>query len=494
MSYCVNKEMLLSKLLAGIAEVSPFKDVPIKGISEYSDDVEKGDLFIALGVKDYSQVAIQRGAAVILCAFGSATSQKHADTSVPIIMCKNLSDQVNEIINRFYANETNQINTIAITGTDGKSSVAHLVAQALENSGDQCGLIGTLGYGCLKDLSESTHTTPPRSRLAKEYAKFNQIGCDFVALEASSHGIHQNRLRDLSIHTAVLTNITRDHLDYHKSMEAYIQAKAALFFDHNAKYAVINLDDEVGFKWREQLVNSLDVVSYSLNNSQADIYALNIKYLPKSTVLRVAIRDCEFDIHTTLLGEFNVLNILAVAAVLVCMQKTNDQIAVALNKLDAVPGRMQCINAISDYSVIVDYAHTPAALSAAINAVRKHCHGRVLCVFGCGGDRDKGKRAHMGEIATNDADYVVITSDNPRNEAPELIIKEIIQGCHTANNFISIVDRKKAIVHALSMAKENDAVLIAGKGHEKYQYFQDEVIAFDDVAVASAEMQRMAHA
>ena len=485
--------MRLSELLAGLVNKPVLNDVQILGVSENSADVEKGDVFIALSGFNYCQEAIDNGAVAIVYAPDSQQRKVPQDFAVPMIECCNLSQYIDEIVERFYGNVTKQIKTIAITGTDGKSSVAHLVTQALDNSGDACGMIGTLGYGRLQELSESTHTTPPRARLAKEYDKFKQIGCDIVALEASSHGIHQNRLSNLYIHTAVLTNITRDHLDYHKTIEAYIQTKAALFFDHKAKYAVINLDDDIGQKWRDELCDSLDVVSYSLNNKHADIHASHIEYLPASTALKLSIKGSEIDVHTTLLGEFNVMNLLAVASVLVCLQKTNEQITLALNKLDAVPGRMQSVHTDKEITVIVDYAHTPAALFSALKAVRKHCNGKLICVFGCGGDRDQGKRSHMGEVATQYSDYVVITSDNPRTEQPELIIQQIIRGCESKHNYISIVDRRDAIAHALHMAAKDDAVLIAGKGHEKYQCIGDQAIAFDDVEVVKSELQRMAY-
>ena len=493
MSRSIQKNMSLSQLLAGLIDVSLAREITITGISEFSGDVESGDLFIALGASDYSSDAISLGAVAVICESGAKGVEKHTHCTVPIIECENLAYIKNEIIQRFYQGLTKQISTIAITGTDGKSSVAHLVAQALELSGEACGLIGTLGYGRLQNLLPSTHTTPPQSRLAKEYKRLNDAGCRIVALEASSHGIHQNRLRDLSIHTAVLTNITRDHLDYHKTIDAYIQAKAALFFNHHAQYAVINIDDQVGCKWHKELSSILNAISYSLNDPHADVYATNIEYLHSATAVRISVRGQEIELHTTLLGEFNVLNILAVVAVLVCQQKTTDEIALIINKLDAVPGRMQCVGEAQSVNVIVDYAHTPAALLAALKAVRKHCAGKLICVFGCGGDRDQGKRAQMGETAVKNADYVIITSDNPRKEPPEFIIQQILAGCESADNYTHIIDRKQAIIFALNQAEENDAVLIAGKGHEKYQYINDQVIAFDDVTVASEELQRIAH-
>jgi len=493
MRHSDKKTMSLSELLSGIIDVPITKDVFVTGVSEYSADVETGDVFIALSGLDYVQEAINNGAVAIVCSTDCEGEVNQQNMTVPIIVCEDLSTQTDVIIMRFYGDVGKQIKTIAITGTDGKSSVAHLVAQALENSGDACGLIGTLGYGRLTNLYTATHTTPPKARLAKEYAKLKQIGCDIVALEASSHGIHQQRLSGLNVYTAVLTNITRDHLDYHKTLTDYIQAKAALFFEHNAKYAVINIDDENGRQWYETLSSQLEVVSYSLANTSADVFASNIDYLPASTSLCLHVNGNEIKVHTTLLGEFNVLNLLAVAAVLVSLKKSNEQITLALNKLDAVPGRMQRVESSKNTNVIVDYAHTPAALLAAIAAVRKHCLGKLICVFGCGGNRDQGKRAQMGKVASTHCDYVVVTSDNPRHETPEIIIQQVLQGCLADSQCISVVDRKDAIAHALHVATNDDAVLIAGKGHEKYQYIGDQVIAFDDVDVARNELQRMAH-
>ncbi|MCL4162061.1 UNVERIFIED_CONTAM: hypothetical protein GTU68_053668, partial [Idotea baltica] len=339
-----------------------------------------------------------------------------------------LTEHVGEIVKRFYGDIDSNIKTIAITGTDGKSSVAHLVAQALEKAHAPCGLIGTLGYGRLGDLEEATHTTPPVSRIAREFAQFHKMGCTAVAIEASSHGIAQKRLQSIPIHTAVLTNITRDHLDYHNSVEEYIQAKAGLFFTHQPKHAVINIDDVTGSQWREQLASLLDVITFSLANTNADVYARDVKYLPEATVMQLSVKQQIINVKVPLLGQFNVLNILAVAAVLVSMGKDHLVIHESLNNLKAVPGRMQPVIAENAATVIVDYAHTPAALFAALNAVREHCSGKLICVFGCGGNRDIGKRSQMGEMATRYADFTVITSDNPRNEDPQDIVNQIAEG------------------------------------------------------------------
>ena len=485
--------MLISQLFNGLVDVDQAKDVRVTGISEYSGDVESGDLFIATTGLEYVQDAITNGAVAVIYNASPEAKKVNIDGAVPMFDCDQLPNYVSDLVERFYGAIASDIKTIAITGTDGKSSVAHLVAQALEKSHESCGLIGTLGYGCLGDLREATHTTPPASRIAREYFQFSQMGCTAVAIEASSHGIQQKRLQNLSIHTAVLTNITRDHLDYHKSVEEYIEAKAGLFFTHNPKYAVINMDDAIGSQWSEQLASLLDVITFSFADTKADIYACNVAYLPAETIMQLSIKRQIIDVTVPLLGRFNVLNILAVAAVLLSVGKSHLEIKQALNNLEAVPGRMQIVTLENMSAVIIDYAHTPAAMVAALNAVREHCPGRLICVFGCGGNRDTGKRSQMGRIATQHSDFTVITSDNPRNEDPQKIIDQIVEGCADSDNYKIVIDREAAIISALRMASANDAVLIAGKGHEKYQYINDQKIAFDDVEVATKTLERIAN-
>ncbi len=485
--------MLLSELFDGLVNADACKDVRVTGVSEYSGDVERGDLFIATSGIDYVQDAIASGAVAIFYKTSTLVENAKIDCEVPMFGCDDLTDHVNEIVTRFYGEIDNDIKTIAITGTDGKSSVAHLVAQALEKLQEACGLVGTLGYGRLANLSVATHTTPPVSRIAREYLKFNRLKCAAVAIEASSHGIQQKRLQNLPIYTAVLTNITRDHLDYHKSVDEYIQAKAALFFGCQPKHAVINIDDATGCQWSEQLFSLLNVITFSMANVDADVYARDVKYLPDATMMQLSIKRQLIDVKVPLLGQFNVLNVLAVAAILVSLDKSYQEIDEALNSLEAVPGRMQAVPSQTGVVVIVDYAHTPAALFSALNAVRAHCSGKLICVFGCGGNRDAGKRSQMGEMASRYSDFAVITSDNPRNEDPQEIINQIISGCIGNDNYKVIVDRGDAIVNALEMASANDAVLIAGKGHEKYQDVNNQKIAFDDVDVATQVLTRLAN-
>ena len=480
----------LSDLLKGWVDVECQDDVLVTGVSQHSGDTSRGDLFLATAGASghglqYCADAISNGASAIAWEPVAEKSGRPPEYSVPAIEFKQLSRHVGDIAARCYGNISAHIKTIAITGTDGKSSVAHLTAQALEQLSEPCGLVGTLGYGRLTNLTEATHTTPPVTRMAKEFARIARQECNYVALEASSHGIAQGRLQNLNIHTAVLTNITRDHLDYHGSIDEYIQAKAKLFFALDPNNVVLNYDDATGRKWIKELRKKSNVVTYSLNKPAADIYASKIEYLDDGICLDLHLNGRSQRLHLSLLGEFNVMNILAVVAILSSIGKSTAQIFRAMQKIQAVPGRMQIIKDIRSPAVIVDFAHTPAALRAAISAVRKHISGNLICVFGCGGNRDTGKRAEMGAMATNYSDYTIITSDNPRLEKPDSIIEQIVAGCKPASDYEIQVDRKVAINCAIERAQNNDAVLIAGKGHEKYQQIGMEKIRFDDVEVAT---------
>lgn len=478
----------LSALLRGFADAGNVGDVVVTGVSEFSGDVAQGDLFLATASHQhhglmYCEDAISKGAVAVAWEPGNDVATSLFDFKLPNVCVENLSSHVAEIAQRFYGDTSESLTKIAITGTDGKSSVAYLVAKALDKQGNKCGLIGTLGYGCLNGLTESTHTTPPVTRLQKELSVLAANQCEYVAIEASSHGIDQNRLQNINIHTAVLTNISRDHLDYHKTVEAYIAAKAKLFFTHQPNTSVMNMDDPIGRKWLSDLNNRQNTLSYSLHDSNADVYANSIQYRTDGTTVELVLNAEKYLVSTCLLGEFNVQNLLAVAGILLSVGIAGQNIKEYLEGINPVPGRMQLVNNCQTAKAVVDFAHTPNALSAAIDAARAHFPGKLICVFGCGGDRDQGKRPLMGKVAAEKADYVIVTSDNPRYEDPQRIIDQIMTGCD-AENCVSIPDRKQAIQHAIKLAQENDVVLIAGKGHEKYQWIAGDFVPFDDVTIA----------
>jgi len=483
----------LSDLLTGFASIAPADDVEIYGISQFSGDTQQGDVFLATANGtthglSYQQDAVARGAAAIVWETAATIDAEHLDCAVPSVEVPALSKHVFELIQRFYGPVSQDLCINAVTGTDGKSSVTHLLAQALDSLGQHCGLIGTLGYGRLSQLNAATHTTPPPARLAREFYQLAEQGCQQVAIEASSHALAQGRLHELKINTAILTNISHDHLDYHQTQEEYIAAKAKLFFDAKAEHVVLNIDDAVAEAWAQSWEQAATLIRYSMTRMDADVYASSIRYSADGVDLNLHLGADRLAIHSKLLGPFNVSNLLAVAATLFVQGFSGDQIKSSLEQLLPVPGRMQVVRSTARH-VVVDFAHTANALQAAIAAVRVHYSGRLICVFGCGGERDQAKRQMMGEVAARHADEIIITNDNPRTEAPNAIAAEILNGAQktaTKEQKITVIlDRQKAIAEAINRSTAADVILLAGKGHEAEQQIGDQKYPFNDVLVAA---------
>ena len=488
-----HNRQLLSDLLMGFAAIAPADDIEIYGVSQFSGDTQQGDVFLATANGtthglSYQQDAVARGAAAIVWETAATIDAESLDCTVPNVEVPALSKHVFELIQRFYGPVSQGLSINAVTGTDGKSSVTHLLAQALDSLGHNCGLIGTLGYGRLSQLNGATHTTPPPARLVREFSQLVEQGCQQVAIEASSHALAQGRLNELKINTAILTNISHDHLDYHQTQEEYIAAKAKLFFDANAEYVVLNIDDAVAEAWAQSWQQAATLISYSVTRMDADVYASSIRYSADGVDLNLHLgTDC-LAIHSKLLGPFNISNLLAVAAALSVQGFSRNQVKSSLEQLLPVPGRMQIVPSTARH-VIVDFAHTANALQAAIAAVRVHYSGRLICVFGCGGERDQAKRQMMGEVAARYADEIIITNDNPRTESPSAIAAEILDGAQKAATkgqaITVILDRKQAIATAINHSTAADVILLAGKGHEAEQQIGNQKFPFDDALVAA---------
>jgi UDP-N-acetylmuramoyl-L-alanyl-D-glutamate--2,6-diaminopimelate ligase len=488
-----HNRQLLSDLLMGFAAIAPADDIEIYGVSQFSGDTQQGDVFLATANGtthglSYQQDAVARGAAAIVWETAATIDAESLDCTVPNVEVPALSKHVFELIQRFYGPVSQGLSINAVTGTDGKSSVTHLLAQALDSLGHNCGLIGTLGYGRLSQLNGATHTTPPPARLVREFSQLVEQGCQQVAIEASSHALAQGRLNELKINTAILTNISHDHLDYHQTQEEYIAAKAKLFFDANAEYVVLNIDDAVAEAWAQSWQQAATLISYSVTRTDADVYASSIRYSADGVDLNLHLgTDC-LAIHSKLLGPFNISNLLAVAAALSVQGFSRNQVKSSLEQLLPVPGRMQIVPSTARH-VIVDFAHTANALQAAIAAVRVHYSGCLICVFGCGGERDQAKRQMMGEVAARYADEIIITNDNPRTESPSAIAAEILDGAQKAATkgqaITVILDRKQAIATAINHSTAADVILLAGKGHEAEQQIGNQKFPFDDALVAA---------
>ncbi len=379
---------------------------------------------------------------------------------------------------------THQPKIIGVTGTNGKTSITHFIALALKQAGLKTGVIGTVGNGLIDHLKTARLTTPSPDEYKKLMDFFSGEKTDVVAVEASSHGLVQNRLKGTDFYAGIFTNLTQDHLDYHKTMEDYAAAKLKLFTEFKPLYSIINIDDPTGLKFAQQInSSSIYCTSTEIQHNPLGlplIYATDITPDETGTTANIHTPWGNGKLHTPLLGKFNISNLLAVISLLGIMDTNIEHILNYVAELKTVTGRMQVIPFPNHARVVIDYAHTPDALEKTLKTLREHCQGNIWCVFGCGGDRDKNKRPQMGRIAERFADFVILTDDNPRTENPLEIIAEIKAGFENKKAVITEHDRRRAIKHAIDCAKPNDVILIAGKGHETYQEIGHERFPFSD--------------
>lgn len=479
-------------------------DCLVTGLQQDSRMVAPGDLFLACaGGREhglqYLAQAKQRGAVAV--AWEAAAGQQ-APTLLPAVEVENLTAEMGAIAARFYAQPSRDLFVVGITGTDGKTSCAWILAQALERLNQHCGYLGTLGYGFVDDMPTSmlpaSHTTPDAVRLQYWLAKLKANDAQAVALEVSSHALHQGRANGVGFDVAVLTNIGRDHLDYHGDVASYAAAKKKLFEQAGLRAAILNQDDTYGREWMTQLPAGVAAIGYGVGQQpapQADrtLLATAVKTHAQGLSLELDGAWGRGQLHSSLLGRFNAYNLLACLAVLLEQGYALAEATAALAKVPTVPGRMQAITAADTQPLaVVDYAHTPQALEQALLAARAHCTGQLICVFGCGGERDRGKRPLMAVAAAKHADRIVVTDDNPRGESPAQIVGEILAGLTAATDYRVEHDRAMAIDLAIREAGAGDVVLIAGKGHETYQLVGSERLAFSDQLAAQQALGQAA--
>ncbi|MBV6418541.1 MAG: UDP-N-acetylmuramoyl-L-alanyl-D-glutamate--2,6-diaminopimelate ligase [Steroidobacteraceae bacterium] len=482
----------LADLLAGIAQVPA--GLEVSDLTVASGEVRPGGAFLACAGRTthglaHADEAIERGARVILWEPVAELRVPEFPEGIFALPVPHLRAQLGVLADRYFGAPSASMALVGITGTNGKTTTAWLAAQALAACGRRASYSGTLGYGAPGDLRASSHTTPDAVTVHRQLAAQRDAGADCVAMEVSSHALDQGRVAGVRFHTAVFTNLTRDHLDYHGTMAAYGAAKAALFDWPTLAARVINVDDPFGVA----LANShRDARGRLVTVSRRDRATL------RAVAMRAAARGLELDLEsewgsgtiaTRLVGEFNADNALAVLGVLLAADVPFEAARRAIGACTAPPGRMESFGGEAGAPLaIVDYAHTPDALEKALAAARAHCRGRLSVVFGCGGDRDPGKRPLMGAIASRGADRLWITDDNPRTEAAALITAAIAAGVEAGTDFHIEHDRAAAIRAALDSAQGGDAVLIAGKGHEDYQIIGHERRAFSDQAVVRAAL------
>jgi len=466
-----------------------------------SRKVQVGDVFLAYpghasDGRRFIADAVSRGASAVL--WEREGFEWDAGLILPNLPVDNLRWLASDIADEVFGHPSSALWMVGITGTNGKTSISQWVARAFNALGRKCAVIGTLGSGFPGRLAQTGNTTPDAILLQEDLARFRGAGADAVAMEVSSIGLDQGRISGCRIDVAVFTNLTRDHLDYHHSMDAYAAAKARLFEKEGLKAVVLNFDDLMGVVLARKLAGSaVKVVGYSLvpdnvTAAPADRMLLveNLRTTGTGMQLVVGLEGARFEMSVGLVGQFNVSNLMAVIGVLIESGFSFAQAVQVARELTPPEGRMQTVGGVGEPLVVVDYAHTPDALEQTLRALahtRASRQGRLVCVFGCGGDRDPGKRPLMGEVASRLADKVMITSDNPRTEDPDLIIRQILEGAPEAR---SMPDRAEAICRAISEARDDDVILVAGKGHEDYQEINGHKHHFSDAEHASSALAK----
>lgn len=483
--------MSLTRLLQGIVGVASEHECIITGITTDSRTVKPGNVFLACRGSNtsglnYINEAIKKGAVIILAETDSGLTGKRIP--VPLIPVNNLRGKVGLIASRFFGEPSKAMNVIGITGTNGKTSIAHFLGQALSRHLTvPVGYIGTLGLGRFDDLRGSKNTTPDPITIHSVLADLRTQGVRDVIMEVSSHALDQGRVTGIEFNIAVFTGLSRDHLDYHGNMEIYAETKKKLFLTKGLKVGVINADDVYGKELIGTLPGYITVIAYGVREKHpadhdelTQVSAIILKQTLESLTLGIASLWGQGELTVGLTGRFNVYNLLAVLSVLCLSGIPFASVLQYLSALQKVPGRMETFGTATTAKVIVDYAHTPDALKQVLSGLRDQCRGKLICVFGCGGDRDQGKRPEMGRIAGEYADQVVLTNDNPRSEPPEKIIEEILAGMTPAASVMVESDRAKAIELAITTAAPEDIVLVAGKGHETYQEINGKRYPFND--------------
>lgn len=478
--------------------------VKISRLVTDSRQVKLGDTFVAYpgGQADgrqYIAQAIAQGANAVI--WDTHNFKWDASWRVPNLAVADLRQQAGEIAALVYAKPSEKLWMVGVTGTNGKTSCSHWIAKSFNEMGRKTALIGTLGNGNPEQLQATLNTTPDAVRVHGLLADYVQQGAQAVAMEVSSHALEQGRVNAVKFDVALLTNLSRDHLDYHGDMESYAAAKRRLFDWQNLKYAVLNLDDAFGSELAEQLQGAdVEVIAYGLSDAalqQAEKLGIRMVF---GGNLQLDAQGCRMTVHSSwgggelnsrLLGRFNAENLLGTLAVLLVSNISLANALLELAKLKSVPGRMQTLGGAGYPAVVVDYAHTPDALEKVLHALREvasGANGKLICVFGCGGDRDRGKRPMMGTVAGKLADISIITSDNPRSESPAEIISAIVSGM--TGGYEVIEDRAQAIALAIRSAQAADTVLIAGKGHEDYQEIKGVKYPFSDIEEVQKSLQK----
>jgi UDP-N-acetylmuramoyl-L-alanyl-D-glutamate--2,6-diaminopimelate ligase len=487
---------LLTQSQISYSSTHPNLDLEITGLKTNSHACTAGDLFIGMpGTRvdggEFWQGAIASGAVgAIISPAAAAVHPPNSDNCVTI--AADMVAACAALASTFYDRPAHQLTMVGVTGTNGKTTTTHIIEYLLTQANISAALLGTLYTRWNGYQKTATHTTPFAVDLQQQLALALAAGSKVALMEVSSHALDQGRVMGCPFEVAVFTNLTQDHLDYHQNMENYFQAKALLFSpEYLTGRAIVNLDDEYGKRLIDRLP-SQQVWSYSTTDSAADLWTSALEYQQTGVKGTLHTPKGEISFSSPLVGDYNLENLLAAIGTGLHLGMGLEPIVAAMADFPGVPGRMERVQVSpqQDITAIVDYAHTPDSLESLLTAARPFIHGKVICVFGCGGDRDRTKRPQMGKIAAELADLVVVTSDNPRTEDPAQILKDVVAGIERTTGVEVIADRAQAIAHAIAIADPGDGILIAGKGHEDYQILGTEKIHFDDREQARAALNK----
>lgn len=474
--------MLLKNLIPDVNK--KFADIEISGITSDSRLVKAGYAFVCIsGVTgdghDYADSAVNKGAAVVISEHSTGVANE--------IIVSDTREIYADMCATWFGNPANDLKLIGVTGTNGKTSVTYMLKTILEKAGYKVGLIGTIQNMIGEEVLPAKNTTPGVYELNHLFSLMKEKGCTYVVMEVSSHALEQKRVCNLCFEAAIFTNLTQDHLDYHITMENYLAAKKKLF--QMCKTAVVNADDE----YSKLITDGLDcrVVSYSLGDSST-YSAKAVKYQPASVEYELVSNTILNHIKFNTGGKFSVYNSMCAAVTAIELGIPVTEVAAAIAEIKGIKGRAESVPTNRDFTVIIDYAHTPDGLKNILSTFRECKKNRVIALFGCGGDRDKTKRPIMGNIAVRYADYVIVTSDNPRSEEPMEIIKDILVGTEGVKTPVKVIENRiEAIKYAVSIAKKDDIVVLAGKGHETYQILKDKTIHLDEREIVNEALSEL---
>ncbi|OBT07345.1 UDP-N-acetylmuramoyl-L-alanyl-D-glutamate--2,6-diaminopimelate ligase [Vibrio sp. UCD-FRSSP16_10] len=483
MNFQCNLQYLVEPWLSNLSD--DLASINIGDLELDSRNIVAGSTFVAIkghtvDGRRFISNAVTSGATLVLAE--SDVNLCHGTVvwmeQTPILYLDNLGVNLSALAHRLY--HFDGMNLIAVTGTNGKTTITQIIAQWLDSIGKRAAVMGTTGNGFLASLKEAKNTTGSAIEICKTLAQLNGLGADLTALEISSHGLVQHRIKALQFDAAVFSNLSRDHLDYHGDMQTYANAKLSLFTEHECKHKIINVDDAVGQQWLASVPDAIAVSMTEKPSTERYMYASDIHYSEQG--IDIAFDSCwgAGRIQTSLIGEFNASNVLLAFTTLLSLGFDIKQLQQTSVQLKPVIGRMELFQTADKAKVVVDYAHTPDALEKALRALRVHCKGKLWAIFGCGGDRDTGKRPMMAKIGETFADHVILADDNPRSESPSIIIEDMLKGVSNQKSVTVLHDRFNALSYAIENAASNDIILLAGKGHEDYQILGDKTIHYSD--------------